>query len=172
MADGLSLVVGTKCSAAGGPHERAECAGRDQLLDAHIVWPDHLARRRDDAQVALRGERYQLARLRFGRRHRLVEVDVLAGQERLLALFVVEADRRRDGDGVDIAALQQLLERGEVLGDREALGGGFGASGRGVADGGHADAIAHVFLTEMRHDAADRDTARADDAHAHELGHG
>jgi hypothetical protein len=56
MAYGLRLVIGAEGCTASGPDECAKRAGRDQLLDARVVRPDHLARRGDDTQVALRGQ--------------------------------------------------------------------------------------------------------------------
>ena len=50
--------------------------------------PQHFSRGGDDPQILLLGQFDQLGRFGSGRGHRLVEVDVLAGFERRLALFV------------------------------------------------------------------------------------
>ena len=101
-----------------------------------------------------------------GRRERLVDVHVLARLEREPRVRVVQADRRRDGDGVDAALGQQRLEIGERVRDAEALGGGGRAAGHRIADRMHDHAVLDVRLCQVRQQSAQRDRARADDAEA------
>src|SRR5439155_19718702 len=87
-------------------------------------------------------------RRRGGRRHhRLVDVDVLARLECLLALLVVEADGRGDRDRVNLG--EQVVVRLERVWDAEPLGHARGAPGRRVADGRHTHAGVYVRQREV-----------------------
>ena len=113
----------------------------------------------------------QLGRLGDRRRHRLVEVDVLARRERLLALLVVQADRRGDRHRVDLALLEQVLEREEGVLPAELLDRGLGSTLDRVADRPDLDPILDVLLRQMGHDAADRDAPGPDHTHSHDVRH-
>ena len=158
----LVLVVAAEGGAADRPREGAELTGLDAPADLLVVWAQHLAGRGDDAEVTRPCELDQLRRLGGRRRHRLVDVDVLARLERLLTLLVVEADGRGDRDRVDLA--EQVVVRLERVWDAEPLGHARGAPGRRVADGRHAHAVVYVRQREVRQDPALRQRPAADDA--------
>jgi hypothetical protein len=109
--DTLMLVVRAERRTRDRPRQLADRAVQDQLAQALVVRAEHLARRRNDLDARLRGLVDEIRRLGGRGRHSLVEMDVLAGLDRLQALLVVNADRRADDDGVDAIVGEQLLIR-------------------------------------------------------------
>ncbi len=81
----------------------------------------------------------------------------------------MQADRRAQRHGVDVALLQQLLEGEEAVGHVELRGHGFGAPGDRVADRLQRHTVLHVILAQVRHDTALRDRSRADDSHSNDI---
>ena len=168
----LLLVVGAEGGATGGPDEGADCAFLDEFANPLVVRADHLAGRCDDAQVLGRRRCDQLIGLVDRRRHRLVEVQVLTGGEGLRPLVVVQADRRRDRDGIDVPVGKHLLVGSEVVGDTELCGSGFGAPRYRVAHRPQADPIVHVLECEVRQDPPHGDAACTRNAHPNHVRHG
>ena len=115
-------MVRTECAAAEHPRELADLAALDQLARASHVRPKDLAGGSHDAQVALLCKRDQIVGLSYRRRHRLVRMDVLAGIQRRTAMLVVEPDRRRDSDGVDLRLVEHLVDERERTRDAVASG--------------------------------------------------
>ncbi len=167
----LIQVVGAEGGSAGCPDRSADLTLGDCSFDGLHLRAQDLTRRRDDPQVLrLR----QLDQFRgFGGRggHCLVEMDVLAGFQRRLALLVVEADRRRDGDRRYVAIFQQVLERGGGVGQPELVGGCLGATLDRIADGLQRHPVLHVGQAEVGEDSALGDGSRAHDAHSYDLCH-
>jgi hypothetical protein len=159
---GLVLVVFAESAAAERPGELPDRAALDQLARASQLRPEHLAGRGDEAEVALLRESDQLVGLSNRRRHRLVDVDVLAGLQRRAAVLVVETDGRGHRDGVDIRLGEHLVDAREHAWDAVARGGHFGAVEDRVAQRLDPDAIPDIVLGEVRQDAAERQRAYAD----------
>src|SRR5262249_4489422 len=105
----------------------------------------------------------QVYRLRGGGRHRLVEVHVLPGPDRLQSLFVVEPDRRTQGDRVNRGVLEKILVALVRPGDAEPPGRRGRAAGHRVAHRGEEDPILHVLEREVRKCTTNSDAAGADD---------
>src|ERR671933_2260451 len=83
LADLLVLVVTTESRATGCPADRADGAVGDELFDLLIMRAQHLAGRCHDLKIPRMSEIDQLSRLCTRRGHRLVEVDMLTGFERI-----------------------------------------------------------------------------------------
>ena len=123
---------------------RPKCAVLDQLADALVaarsIWPGEAT-----SLTPCRGGRVdEMRRLGGGDRHGLVEVDVLAGLDRLQPLLVVQADGRAEGDGLDGVIGQQFFQGLVGVGDAVLLGGRLGAARDGVTDGGESDPVLDV----------------------------
>src|SRR5439155_20577635 len=106
----------------------------------------------DDADVLSLGEFDQAVGFIDGGGHRLVDVHVLAGVDRLEGVLGVQADRGYDRDQVDVVALQEVVDVRDGRGDAETLRCSARSFEYGVADRGHDDAIGDVVLGHVRED--------------------
>jgi hypothetical protein len=156
------LVVVPAAGVAPGPVDVAEGAPVDQPLHGAVGGVQHLAGRGDKGQAALPGRLDHLPRVGIGRRHRLLDVDVLAGPQGVHRVGVVEPDRGDDQDQLDVVAGDQVGGVVEVVGDA-VLGGRFaGALADHVADGDEFDPLLGVGQRQLRQDADQRQAAAAD----------
>ena len=166
----LVLVVGAEGRAGHGPRDLPERAALDELADCTVQRAQHLAGRRDQLHAGRLGTLDQVGRFRGGGRHRLVEVDVLPGLDRLQPLLVVEPDRRAEGDRVHGRILEQILVTLVRPRHAEARGRRSRAAGNRVADGSQEDPILDVLEREMRKGAPNPDAAGADDPDPERVG--
>ena len=90
------------------PGKLAQGAVFDHLADALVGRADHLPRRGDQLDVRFGRRVDELRGLIRGRRHGLVEVDVLAGLDGGEALLEVQANRGAQGNSVDVRVSQQV----------------------------------------------------------------
>jgi len=156
-------VVGAECRAGHRPRDLPERATLDEPADRTVQRPQHLAGRRDQLHAGNLGALDEVGRLRGRRRHRLVEVHVLAGLDRQQPLLVVKPDWRAQSDRVHGRVLEQILVALVRPRHIEAPGRGSRAARNRVAHGGQEDAILHVVEREMRERPSNPYAAGADD---------
>ena len=166
----LLLVVTAERATADRPADLADRALRDQLAGACDLRAQHLAGRGDDPQALLLGERDQRIGLGDRRRHRLVEVHVLAGLEREPAVLGVQADRRGQRHGVDLVVSEQLGERRVRLRHVVVAGCRLRALEHRIAERLDDHGLAHVVLGQVRQQRPQHQRADADDAEPQRCG--
>src|SRR5439155_24156776 len=104
---------------ADGPGRMPDRTGSDERPRRRELRTEDLARGGDDPDVASLRSFDHAVGLVDGRRHRLVDMDVLARLDRFERVLGVEPDRGDDRDQVDVIALQEVVDVRDGGGDAE-----------------------------------------------------
>ena len=131
--NGLAFVVAAECGTGDGPAKLAELAGEDGFADFMVGWTEHLPRGCNDVYSLCGCTRDEIGCFATGHCHRFVEMDMLAGFDCLDALFVVQANRGADDNGINAWVSKDFIFG--TVGFRNAVfcSGGFGAAINRVA---------------------------------------